>query len=117
MREFDTCGVAAITQQSLPFPTHFPLVNAHQANSSYRRQCYQRLQPDVWPEVLCRARTESLRQLAAAYGVSLETIRRIMPTEREGKEPVASRGSCVERLGAHAPGNAWISFQLTCNTR
>ena len=83
LREFDTCGVAAITQQPLPFPTHFPLMAAQPANTLQHRRRYQRLQLDVWPEVRRRAQTESLRQLAAAYRVSHETIRRILQRETE----------------------------------
>jgi hypothetical protein len=36
------------------------------------------LSPELWPEIAARARHESLRDLAAAYGVSHETIRAIV---------------------------------------
>ena len=77
MGEFPTSGVASIAQQSLPFPVYFPLVAA---STTSRGRHYHRLEPTVWPEIRRRARIEGLRHLAAAYGVSHETIRRIIQT-------------------------------------
>ena len=37
-----------------------------------------RIDPALWPEIAERARHESLRALAAAYGVSHETIRSVL---------------------------------------
>ena len=37
-----------------------------------------KLEPTLWPGIAGRARHESLRDLAAAYGVSHETIRAIL---------------------------------------
>jgi hypothetical protein len=82
IREFRTCGVASPTPEPLPFPVYFPLITAHPASPTSSRRRY-RLDPVVWPEVRRRARIESLRQLAAAYGVSHETIRRILQAEIE----------------------------------
>ena len=81
IRDFHTLDVASITQQPLPFPVYFPLSDAHPANHLSKRRRYRRLRPEVWPEVRRRTQTESLRQLAAAYGVSHETIRRIIQAE------------------------------------
>ena len=97
IREFHTSGVASITQQPLPFSAYFPLIDPHPSNPSYPRRRPQRLQAEVWPEVRRRTQTESLRHLAAAYGVSHETIRRILRTERVSAEPVPSRSVCAER--------------------
>ncbi|HEY8597053.1 MAG TPA: hypothetical protein VIL85_01405 [Thermomicrobiales bacterium] len=65
------------------FPAHFPLGGAlpdslpspQQAPPPQHRP---HLPPACWPEVAARARHESLRDLALAYGVSHETIRAVV---------------------------------------
>ncbi len=47
------------------------------------------IDPALWPEIAERARHESLRALAVAYGVSHETIRTIV-RRLAGKEPAAA---------------------------
>ena len=83
IREFRTCGVTSPTQQPLPFPVYFPLIAAHPASPTSSRRRYRRLDPVGWPEVRRRTQSESLRHLAAAYGVSHEPIRRILHAEIE----------------------------------
>jgi hypothetical protein len=46
-----------------------------QARPATPGQQRPRLHPSQWPEIAERARYESLRHLAVAYGVSHETIR------------------------------------------
>jgi hypothetical protein len=104
IREFHTSDVVSITQPALPFPAYFPLVDAYPANPSCPTGRHHRLDPAVWPEVRRRAHQESLRQLAAAYGVSHETIRRTIRTEGVSLELVPSRGPRVERLSSPGAG-------------
>ncbi|HEU5329976.1 MAG TPA: helix-turn-helix domain-containing protein, partial [Thermomicrobiales bacterium] len=42
------------------------------------QQSRPRLAPACWPEIAARAENESLRDLAAAYGVSHETIQAVV---------------------------------------
>jgi hypothetical protein len=65
------------------FPTHFPIWAAlpttmQNAKPATPKQKRPRLHPSQWPEIAERARYESLRDLAAVYGVSHETIRAIL---------------------------------------
>ena len=64
------------------FPAYYPIRGeagdrAHEHNEPTRAPC-PRLSPELWPEIAARAERESLRTLAAAYGVSHETIRTIV---------------------------------------
>jgi hypothetical protein len=65
------------------FPAQYPvfkvLPNGMQAaRPATPKQKRPRLHPSRWPEIAERARYESLRDLAAAYSVSHETIRAIL---------------------------------------
>ena len=46
------------------------------------REPHHSIPPEEWPDVVCRVREhhEPLRQVAADYGVSHETIRRLLRT-------------------------------------
>ncbi len=55
--------------------------------------------PALWPEIAERARHESLRGLAAAYGVSHETIRTIRRREARKQVPEAARARLVPSAG------------------
>jgi len=58
------------------FPAHFPVGDTLPENL---HPCHRpQLPPACWPEVAARARHESLRDLALAYGVSHETIRAVV---------------------------------------
>jgi hypothetical protein len=61
-----------------------PLTSAQQHPGP--REPQHAISPEEWPNVVRRVREhhESLRQVAAAYGVSHETIRRLLRTS--GKE-------------------------------
>jgi len=36
-----------------------------------------KIQPSIWPELVEKCKTRSLRQVARQYGLSLETVKRI----------------------------------------
>ncbi len=57
-----------------------PLVSAQQRPGP--REPHHAIPPEAWPNVVCRVREhhEPLRQVAAAYGVSRETVRRLLRT-------------------------------------
>lgn len=76
------------------FPTYFPIARrtgAHPPPASPAAlprtapprgpQHTPKLDPSLWPAIAKRARHESLRHLAAEYGVSYETIRTIVKRE------------------------------------
>src|SRR5207302_612083 len=66
-----------------------------------------RLPPELWPVIAERARYESLRDLAAEYGVSHETIRAIVPRRAAAQPPPpaprARRRRGVSRRSAGSP--------------
>ena len=59
-----------------------PLLNSQQYSGP--REPHHGIAPEAWPNVVRRVveHLESLRQVAAEYGVSHETIRRILRTSR-----------------------------------
>jgi hypothetical protein len=59
-----------------------PLVSAQQRPGP--REPHRAIPPEEWPNVVRRVREhhESLRQVAADYGLSHETVRRILRTSR-----------------------------------
>jgi hypothetical protein len=78
------------------FPTYFPIVpgaptiqsaaphhRPQQRGPSSGPQHTPRIAPEHWPEVAERAKAASLRDLAVAYDVSHETIRKIVWTVKE----------------------------------
>jgi hypothetical protein len=62
------------------FPAYFPVdVLAPPAPARPTpKQPWRRLDRALWPEIAARAEHESLRELAAVYGVSHETIRAVV---------------------------------------
>jgi hypothetical protein len=74
------------------FPAYFPLNMSHQSCEQSAERRRHRLPPDVWPEIQKLATRESLRHLAAEYGVSHEAIRRIV-NRKSTKPPVRRRRS------------------------
>ncbi len=71
------------------FPAYFPLpALPAAAPEPPPRQKRPHLSPALWPEIAERARSASLRDLAAEYGVSHETIRAVVrraaARQREG---------------------------------
>jgi len=62
------------------FPAYFPIPNPVVAPLPLRtpRQRRPRVSPTTQPEIAARARHESLRDLAACYGVRHETVRTIV---------------------------------------
>ena len=55
--------------------------------------------PALWPEIAARAEHEALRSLAAAYGVSHETIRTIRRREAREQVAEAARARLVPSAG------------------
>ncbi len=64
--------------QDAPFPTYYPLALLPLPASSSSSGRPSTIPPGLWPEIARRAQRESLRDLGTAYGVSYETIRRIL---------------------------------------
>jgi hypothetical protein len=96
------CGLHYATSLALP-----GVLSPHRRAPGKRivpEKALSRLRPEVWHEVRRRAQQESLRQLATAYGVSHETIRRIMRTAIASEAPVPSRDSCAEPLSSRRTG-------------
>jgi hypothetical protein len=62
-------------------PSHFPVTLAHREAPPKVRTTSSRLDPARVSEIVARAHREPLRHLAVAYGVSHETIRRIVQRE------------------------------------
>jgi hypothetical protein len=62
-------------------PSHFPVTLAHGEAPPKLRTTASRLDPARVSEIVARAHREPLRHLAVAYGVSYETIRRIVQRE------------------------------------
>lgn len=85
LREFYT-GLDGVREgASQGYPTYFPVLIApsilsHDPNA--HRYCINHAQ---WPEIRERARQTSFRKLAAVYGVSHETIRRIVRGASQGR--------------------------------
>src|SRR5205823_7660113 len=78
---------SAISPRATPatavFPAHYPLFAVlppamRQARPATPKQQRPRIHPADWPRIAERARYESLRDLAAEYGVSHETIRAVV---------------------------------------
>ena len=65
-----------IREYKLPPIAYFPVESP--VTLQQPEQHRPHIDPVVWPEIAERARHDSLRQLAAAYGVSHETIRAIV---------------------------------------
>lgn len=92
------------------FPTYFPLtIVPHAVQTSADNRAVS-VDPAIWPQISARSRHgESLRALATAFGVSHETIRRILrhvPACRVSRKPaeldmhlIGRRPGCV----ANAP--------------
>ena len=82
-------GSASSIPPAALFPTHYPVPALPVAPEPPPHQKRPQLSPTVWPEIAERARDASLRDLAADYGVSHETIRtivgRIALQERAGQ--------------------------------
>jgi hypothetical protein len=57
---------------------HFPVQTTLSKRTVSSALRSYRLPPELWPDIQQRAKHESLRQLAAEYGVSHEAIRRIV---------------------------------------
>jgi hypothetical protein len=97
--QFRTSELAALPDEGdegSVFPSRFPIwgglpTSVQQARPATPKQKRPRIHPTDWPEIAQRARHESLRDLAAAYGVSHETIRAI-----------TGRVAAAQRLGAPA---------------
>ena len=78
-----------IREYNLPPLLYFPVeCRVTRATPAQHRP---RLDPALWPEIAARTRRESLRTLAAAYGVSHETIRAIASRVRPGPDEAAPR--------------------------
>lgn len=62
------------------FPAYYPVLVPDRPAPArpIPQQRRRRLDRALWPEIAARAEHESLRDLAAAYGVSHETIRAIV---------------------------------------
>ena len=60
------------------FPAYYPVPALSVAPEPPPRQKRLHLSPALWPEIAERARSASLRDLAAEYGVSHETIRAVV---------------------------------------
>jgi hypothetical protein len=82
--------VTDLIQATSEFPAYFPLNMSHNSSDRRPERRLHRLPPEVWPENSKRVISESLRQLAAEYGVSHEAIRRIV---RTGAASVACQGT------------------------
>ena len=74
-------------EYKLPPILYFPV--AYRVTPATPAQHRPRLDPARWPEIAERARHESLRAVAAAYGVSHETIRTIV-RRLTGNTPAAA---------------------------
>jgi len=77
------------------FPVHFPIGGTlpddpHPCQEAPLPQHRPQLPPACWPEVAARARHESLRDLALAYGVSHETIRAVVKRVRAAERAALS---------------------------
>src|SRR5260221_14091925 len=77
---YDTSSTAQSTSANDRFPTHYPLTPVSRTSPPVASADPQRSLIDSTRrrEIRIRGHHESLRELAAAYGVSHETIRRII---------------------------------------
>ena len=99
------------------FPAYYPIRRyrggkGHEQNEPTTAP-RPRLSPELWPEIAARAADESLRRLAAAYGVSHETIRTIV-RRMAGQGPAAA-AACVRsnHAGAQQPGSPTASARAS----
>lgn len=78
VRERDTAAASDSLVPDRVFPAYFPLaaIPSRDPTSSLRRSAT--VDRARWPEIAARSRGESLRTLATSFGVSHETIRRIL---------------------------------------
>ena len=92
-------------QDTAEFPAYFPLSMSHHSSDSLPGRRPHRLPPDVWPEIQERAKRESLRHLAAEYGVSHEAIRRIvnMKGTNSSAESTSQRIARPSKPWSHRP--------------
>ena len=74
-------------EYKLPPVAYFPVESPVTLRRPVQHQ--PQIDPARWPEIAERARHQSLRALAVAYGVSHETIRTIV-RRLAGKEPAAA---------------------------
>jgi hypothetical protein len=81
VREFDNLQESCLTPKMGAFPSHFPIMIAPHPLQPATKRNQVRVGAALWPDIRARAQHESLRALAAAYGVSHETIRRIILTD------------------------------------
>jgi hypothetical protein len=91
IREFDTHLTQEPAAGAPVFPTHFPLWLVPSTAPAAAKSRRPRVDPALWTEIAARARCESLRELGVAYGVSYETVRRILKrvAQSVGQDPAA----------------------------
>ncbi len=83
------------THEVASFPAYFPIASPDQASPPLKpltrpkQQC-ARLDSALWPTIAARAEHESLRDLAAEYGVSHETIRAVVRRVRDAAVPLVA---------------------------
>jgi hypothetical protein len=91
-RGFDTSVDLVSAEEAPHVPAYFPVRDTLAKRSLSSAERRYRLPPELWPEIQQRAKRRSLRQLAAAYGVSHEAIRRIVNL-KSTKPPMSRRHS------------------------
>jgi hypothetical protein len=91
LREFDTLVVSNVATGTLAFPSQYSLSldTTSPVLPSLKRAC--RIDASCWPEITARSKRESLRDLAALYQVSHETIRRILKRQAESSSSFISK--------------------------